>query len=393
MKIGIITYHWLYNFGANLQVLSTVSYLQKLGHQVRVINYRPHELVAKYQNVPPLQAKAHQQFCQAYLPETSVCTNQEEVIKVAGEQNFEVVISGSDAVLRLWRNNAREDTRFPNPFWLTWTEEAGIKRKGVLAASSMGTNYFSFPSDVRSGIREALGTMDYICVRDCWTQFMLSSISRDRYQLQLCPDPVVMLNDLISIPCEYVQKASEQYLILSVYEHTVSDQWVSEFVDEAHRYGLKVYSLPLPEYEVLRPVDKVIHFPLSPLAWYTWIQNAVAYVGVRFHPVVCSLVNNVPFVALDSYETSFGRRLYNIPTKPLRRFSSKTYDLCWRVRRTKYCLNPQQYHRLSPKKVVSLVQEQMNDKTQFSSLNFKGTFKKSISSIIGTSQADHTSKI
>lgn len=29
MKIGILTYHWVANFGANLQTLSTVCYLKK----------------------------------------------------------------------------------------------------------------------------------------------------------------------------------------------------------------------------------------------------------------------------------------------------------------------------------------------------------------------------
>ncbi len=369
MKIAIITYHFLYNFGANLQILATVKYLEKLGHEVCVLNYRPPELVEKYRKtVSPIQADAHQQFCELYLPESPVCANQEDIIKVAAEENFDVVISGSDAVLRLWTKNVREDTRFPNPFWLTWTDKVGVKRKGVLAASSMGTNYFSFPQEVRSGIREALKQMDYISIRDRWTKMLLSLISRNQYSLKLCPDPVVMLNEVISIPEEYSQEAvaeKNKYILLSVYKNTVSEQWIKDFVEAAHSKGLKVYSLPFAEYEVQGAVDKVIGFPLSPLAWYSWIQNAAAYVGVRFHPIVCALVNQVPFVALDQYELNcHPKRLRNKILakllKPLIRFSSKTYDVCWTAKRTKYCLNPRQYSQLSPDKVLDLATESIN---------------------------------
>jgi hypothetical protein len=177
-----------------------------------------------------------------------------------------------------------------------------------------------------------------------------------------------MLNEVISIPEKYARKAIEQkkqYILLSVYKDTVSKQWIKDFVESAHSKGFKVYSLPLPEYEVNGEVDQIIGFPLSPLAWYAWIQNAAAYVGVRFHPIVCALANQVPFVALDQYESNWGtkRRRDKILTKPLRpiiRFSSKTYDVCWNAKRTKYCLNTGQYSQLSPDSIVNLATEQIN---------------------------------
>ena len=39
MKIGILTYHSGYNFGANLQAFASSSYLKSLGHEVKIINY------------------------------------------------------------------------------------------------------------------------------------------------------------------------------------------------------------------------------------------------------------------------------------------------------------------------------------------------------------------
>ena len=41
MKIGILTFHWATNYGAVLQCYALQTYLESLGHDVRVINYKP----------------------------------------------------------------------------------------------------------------------------------------------------------------------------------------------------------------------------------------------------------------------------------------------------------------------------------------------------------------
>ena len=41
MKIGILTFHWATNYGAVLQAYALQSFLTKLGHDVRIIDYQP----------------------------------------------------------------------------------------------------------------------------------------------------------------------------------------------------------------------------------------------------------------------------------------------------------------------------------------------------------------
>jgi hypothetical protein len=389
MKIGLLTHHWVYNFGANLQVLSTVKYLEQLGHEVYVLNYRIPALVEKYQRtVPVAQAKAHEDFCALYLSQTPVCENQEEITQVAAELQLDAVICGSDAVLRLNISSTREDLVFPNPFWLTWTESVGVKNKGLLAASAMGSNYFNLPPAFKKGIQQALLSMDYVTIRDKWTQFSLSFVSKSWADMSFCPDPVMVLEEgiLKEEVSSFTPAEKGSYILLSIYNHTVTDEWVEFFVEKAHQHGFMVYSLPQPEYEVTRPVDKVIPLPLSPLSWYGWIKNAAGYVGVRFHPIVCAMVNDVPFVALDNYELSLKRRLTRVATKPmssLLRLSSKTYDLCSRAKQTKYCLNPKQHRKLSPQQIFNLVQEQMSEKRQNAFvMNSQIAFKQTMDNIL-----------
>ena len=48
MKILTITCHDVYNFGASLQAYALQHYLEELGHEVEIINYRPGYLYKKY---------------------------------------------------------------------------------------------------------------------------------------------------------------------------------------------------------------------------------------------------------------------------------------------------------------------------------------------------------
>ena len=41
MKIGILTFHWATNYGAVLQCYALQTYLESLGHEVTIINYKP----------------------------------------------------------------------------------------------------------------------------------------------------------------------------------------------------------------------------------------------------------------------------------------------------------------------------------------------------------------
>ena len=47
MKIGILTFHCAYNFGAMLQCYALQEFISSLGYETHVINYRPQYLETK----------------------------------------------------------------------------------------------------------------------------------------------------------------------------------------------------------------------------------------------------------------------------------------------------------------------------------------------------------
>ena len=48
-KIGIITYHYAYNYGALLQAYALQTKLDMLGYEAEIINFRPSAIVDDYQ--------------------------------------------------------------------------------------------------------------------------------------------------------------------------------------------------------------------------------------------------------------------------------------------------------------------------------------------------------
>ena len=48
MKIGILTFHAAHNYGAVLQCYALKEYLQSLGHEVTIIDYRQEYLLGCY---------------------------------------------------------------------------------------------------------------------------------------------------------------------------------------------------------------------------------------------------------------------------------------------------------------------------------------------------------
>ena len=100
MNIGLLTYHSVANFGANLQTLSTIGYLRKAGHNPIVINWVPDSLTENYiKNTLPAQLEAHRSFQSYYGNISPICKTKGDVVNVISEYCIDTVLIGSDAVL------------------------------------------------------------------------------------------------------------------------------------------------------------------------------------------------------------------------------------------------------------------------------------------------------
>lgn len=391
MKVGILTHHWLPNFGANLQAYCTVRALKDLGCEPVMIDYRLKEISEFYsQRVDSRQLQEHENFVQKHLPLSPEIHVGDEVVDFAREAGLKAVVSGSDAVLRLDRSRlSRPDLQFPNPFWLDWAGQVGISRSGFLAASSMGSNYLELRRGLRTSIGETVSSLRHCTVRDSWTRAMLRVCGIAADKISWCPDPVSYLSalDLDSILPE-IEVPDRPFALVSLYPQTASEEWCVQLRKELNARGLLAIGFPHPDYPVAGQFDQVVDLPLDPMAWLAWLRACHGYIGVRFHPIMLSLVFNKPFVALDHYDlgvpfrnkilSRFGRVI-----APFSRRVSKTYDLCHRADLAKYVLPARRVKSYTPAKVADLLVEQQSaEGANELCRNWHGEFRKQLATIV-----------
>lgn len=326
MNIGILAYHSACNYGANLQVLSTVGYLKRNGHNPIVIDYETDEFVHFYKRITPsIVYDAFYTFRHQTMPLSKHCHSNNTLVQVIEECELDAIIIGSDAIAQHHPLLSRikfptrtlfsispmtSDRYFPNPFWGTFTDD--LKKSiplAILSASSQDSNYKLFTPSLKKEMWHQLQKFTYISARDQWTQEMYVAISNGKLHVEVTPDPVFAFNancsEIIPTKKDIIEKyhLPEDYLLLSfLNSQTVSLQWQEEFKQLAKQQNLACVALPFPQgMKFHHCMDYEIPTPLLPLDWYALIKYSRGYIGHNMHPIVVSLHNANPFFAFDNY--------------------------------------------------------------------------------------------
>lgn len=319
-KVGLLTYHSVSNFGANLQALSTVSYLRNRGYYVVVINWMPDDLEEYYvKSVPDMQREEHVAFVNEYLPVTRLCRTSQDVEEVISEEKLLTILIGSDAVfsykpilrrLHLSRktiisySSVTSDHAYPNPFWGDFKKNDELKLVS-LSASAQFLDIDRCLFFERKHLVSSLEKFNYISVRDTWTKQIVEKLTGR--QAYLTPDPVWAFNQNCPLDIQDFERLrskyqlAHKYAILSFCKLLYPDSWYKDLYSELHDQGFQVVNLAMPEGCINIESDVVIDIPLNPLDWYAIIQNSSAYIGQRMHPMIVAFHNSVPFYIFDHY--------------------------------------------------------------------------------------------
>ena len=366
MRVGVLAYHSACNYGANLQVLSTVGYLHRNGHQAFVINYEADDFVEYYKRkVSEETYEFYRTFREELMPLTRHCSTTKGIARIIEDSQIEAVIIGSDAVAQhhslleritfpssrgITIHKVTSDRLFPNPFWGTFSFYLSKKiPMALMSASSQDSDYRLFLPSVRKRMYDCLRQFEYISNRDEWTQRMYQVVSNNQLYVNVTPDPVFSFNQnqkaLIPAKSDLLRKFNlpENYYLLSfLNDNTVSANWLESFEQAAREKGISCVALPFPQgLKFSSNLEYKIPSPLSPVDWYALIKYSKGYIGHNMHPIVVSLHNVVPFYSFDNYGVSRYRGLYTNDS------SSKIYDLLRkaalsdnRVSCIKYAYNP-----------------------------------------------------
>ena len=304
MKIGILTFHWATNYGAVLQCYALQSYLAALGHDVKVINYKPRQYddnvytflrFRKFLNISEYlngrkKEKALARFRETYLHQTERVFSCSQISSVASQ--FDMIISGSDQVL--------------NPYFLlsgegkgkvTPTYFLGFPFSGKRIGYALSFGCVEYPKDACNIASKYIKDFDVITVREKTGVNIVKSMDRD--DAKVVPDPTLLMS-------------SEFY-------HTIADE--SKML---HR-GSYVYSFFIRHIADRKPaVNNVLKNKkiiwnnedggYTMQDWLCKIMHADFVVTDSFHCVVMCLKLHTPFAVVTEQEGNVGMndRLYTL---------------------------------------------------------------------------------
>lgn len=325
MKIGILTYYRVANFGANIQAVSTYYHIEKRGHQAILILYDPSKSDRKMGEDEIKQAQEHYKFLDSLsLNETPLCRDSKDIMEVIKRFGIEAIIVGSDAVVQhhpllsrihkgrrkpFYITKKTPDKSFPNPFW-----GVGIDitiPMCMMSVSSQNSKYKLFSNKLKKEMGAALSRMRYISVRDNWTkQMMLSVLDGQPKQVYVTPDPVFAFNYNAAeiVPSEVDirkrYKLPSEYILVCLNAQNLEEKQLLEIKKAFAAQGKCCVALTLPVgIKFKHPFDIEINVPLPPSDWYALIKYSSGYIGCNMHPIVVSLHNSVPCFSIDHWGT------------------------------------------------------------------------------------------
>lgn len=289
MKIGILTFHWGTNYGAILQAYALQTYLESMGHEVHIINYKPKRfnksllscfLTPRFylyaSNIKAyLKEKKMKVFRRKYLHETVLYESLTELKK--NPPNFDVYVCGSD---QIW--NPSFTTKGEGGPTSTYFLDFGDKNiKKIAYAVSFGCDIY--PKIASNIAIKYIPSFNAISVREnSGVQIITKMGFKEPIRL---PDPTLLLDSteyrFADSPVTRNQKIAFFYILRKE----------DKIIKKIKKSIKKIYSL--------ETADKVFK-PYSVEQWILGINNASIVVTNSFHGMVFSLIFHKPFVVVLS---------------------------------------------------------------------------------------------
>lgn len=302
MKVGILSLTSGYNFGGTLQTVALSRTLEKLGHEVMVLDYWPlpprrippwrgwclkgkgrlgqaRRRIAELRHLPKFRAK-YDAFKSRELKWSEPCFDTDSLRRKVAE--FDAVVVGSDQVWNLRYHPV------PNFYLGGFDDFSGLR---ISYAACCGNPAQECPS----WAGEALRRFDHIGVRNPFTAEWVKRCVGDSVSPRVVADPTLLLDNypaaVPSLPDKYIAV----YLIGS-----------DEGADHAgilRQLRAKYGNLPVVclmptglSIRLRKWYDKIL-WVLDPFEWVTAIQNASVVYTDSYHAALFSMRNRTPFLA------------------------------------------------------------------------------------------------
>ncbi|MGQ7867781.1 polysaccharide pyruvyl transferase family protein [Sunxiuqinia sp. sy24] len=317
MKIKTITCHNVYNFGASLQAYALMKYLETLGHDVEIIDYRPDYLSQRY-NLWGISSKwGNRGFLFKLLyygykvPERLLTRKgkynfdsfSRKYLRVSDRtyrsyselENYppeaDVYIAGSDQIWNTHSRNGRDPA-----FFLDFVPPG--KRKVSYAASFATLEVLP---EYRSFVQSRVETFDYVSVREREGLDILERLGVEHGKHVL--DPVFLIGR-----DEWERLANDQndsrYLLVYDFDNNPA---IKKFVQHiAREEGLQIVAV---NNYTKTPYADHDYFHAGPETFISLIKNAEYIITNSFHATVFSLIFEKEFFVYDRMDDNANSRM------------------------------------------------------------------------------------
>lgn len=306
MRIGILTFHKAYNYGAFMQAYSLQNGLKKRfpNDDIEIIDFIPFHEVYRYWVKVPLWIFLHQGWnacSKQYKKYKSFSSGWESFSlgKSAGKttksltkrtNEYDYIIVGSDAVF-----NDTDLTGLTgiSPFFL----EKSTTPKSSYAASAHGLNYQNYDETKRARLKKALDSFQILATRDYHTEsFVLYMLGKQKDEriMHTC-DPTVFLDDfpeskrIKDLIMEYKEKGK------SVIALMLKTEKCGDYIKKIEKDRDCVF-VSLANYNHNADVQLT---NVTPFEWATCLKYIDYTVTDYFHGTLVSLRMGKPVISID----------------------------------------------------------------------------------------------
>lgn len=302
MKIGILTFHYAYNFGAVWQCYGLQQTLNRLGYnEVEILNVVPHKwhwflmgipLKISFQNIGKgLQKLMHWRECKEqfdiFRSKYFKCSPPFSMSEIGCfTQKYDVIIVGSDQV---WAPSQRKDFLY----FLNWNPT--FRGKRIAYAPCCATDIID--KKYITVLQKALDNFDYLSARNICTQkFVYNLINKN---VPLVPDPTILAN----YTC-FIKKANNEkpYILNFVLGKDIygGNSKALQILQTLHP-ECKIISVIVPKSNPIIPIlGDEVRYDVSPIEWLNLIAHAKLVYTDSFHCTIFSMKFHTPFVAYYS---------------------------------------------------------------------------------------------
>lgn len=321
-RVGILTMHRVCNYGSALQAWATQEILQKMGYQVKLIDYVfPNEYHKQFQSKIPLRIKIARMvmnilyhhpmrkkqeefrlFREKYLHCTKCFETKESLVNVSGA--FDIYLIGSDQV---WNPDSfHEDYSFFFDF-------ISKNHTKISYASSFSKSKL-INCDIRK-IAELLNTFKSISVREKNAQIVVKElIGRD---VPLCLDPTLLLDkeSYNHMAEDSKVKIKEDYILVYVLKYAFNPYpYTTCFIENLSlKTGLKIVCIDFSAKEYLKLSNCLhLHDAIGPSEFLWLLRHAKLIITNSFHGTAFAINFCVPFFSIVNNEDTGDDRIVSL---------------------------------------------------------------------------------